>query len=253
MTENAVEAEKHDDLDKHLQKYFLCEDWRNNTVRTSRDKLKRYASFDYCYNYFYSFKSNPQELASRANMQMSCLQLGFYLASWGMLRGSSFMLQISAMGYKKIITLIAEDSNNLWEIDVDNYDDTNVKLIIDFRDKLAGGLITQSRLAGVKDPVIPSDTLTSKIMLGVFGNVPAYDTFFINWIKSVPEIKPQKFNEKSLLSIKKYYDKYLKESMQSIQVNTIDFTEEQPSNIHYTQAKLIDIYGFSKGGGTSES
>lgn len=253
MAENAVVAEKLVDFEKHLQEYFKCENWRDDYKRAEKDKFKRYASFDYCYNHFYSFKNNPLELASRANMQMSCLQLGFYLASWGMLRGSSFMLQISAKGYEKIITHIAESSNNLWDIDIDNYDETKVKLLIGFRDELAEILIDQSSLAEVVGPVTPSDTLTSKIMLGVFGNVPAYDTFFVNWIKSVPEIKPQIFNEKSLLSIKKYYDKYLKESMQSIQVKTIDFTEEQKSNIHYTQTKLVDIYGFSKGGGTTES
>ena len=180
---------------------------------------------------------------------MSCLQLGFYLASWGMLRGSSFMLQISAMGYKNIIKLIAGGPNELWEIDVDNYDEASVKLLISFRDKLTETLIDQSSLAGVSGTVTPSDTLTSKIMLGVFGNVPAYDTFFVNWIKSVPEIKPQIFNEKSLLSIKKYYDENLKESMQAIMIKTIDFTDELPSNIHYKQAKLVDIYGFTKGGG----
>lgn len=51
----------------------------------------RYASYDYCFNYFQSFYNNGTvvELASEANLQMSCLQLGFYLASWGMLRGSS--------------------------------------------------------------------------------------------------------------------------------------------------------------------
>lgn len=49
----------------------------------------RYASFDYCFNYFQSFREarNIAALASSANLQLSCLHLGFYLASWGMLRG----------------------------------------------------------------------------------------------------------------------------------------------------------------------
>lgn len=58
---------------------------------------KRYASFDYCYNYFQEFyeNNNTKALASKENIQMSCLHIGFCLASWGMLRGSSFLLQKS--------------------------------------------------------------------------------------------------------------------------------------------------------------
>lgn len=59
---------------------------------TQRLPNQRYSSFDYCYNYFYSFyKVNKiSELANEKNLQNSCLQLGFYLASWGMFRPSSF-------------------------------------------------------------------------------------------------------------------------------------------------------------------
>lgn len=42
----------------------------------------RYASFDYCFNYFQSFRGRASELISEENLEHSCLQLGFYLASW---------------------------------------------------------------------------------------------------------------------------------------------------------------------------
>ena len=43
----------------------------------------RYASFDYCYRYF-RCSTSDQLLA---DMEKSCLTVGFYLASWGMFRG----------------------------------------------------------------------------------------------------------------------------------------------------------------------
>ncbi len=49
----------------------------------------RYTSFDYCYNYFRTTNDLNQDI------EKSCLVLGFYLASWGMFRGSSFLLQHS--------------------------------------------------------------------------------------------------------------------------------------------------------------
>ncbi len=85
--------------------------------------LERYASFDYCYNYFQTFYENNEvdRIASKENMQSSCIQLGFYLASWGMYRGSSFLLKKSAKCFEPVIQKISTFNNNIWEIDVDKY------------------------------------------------------------------------------------------------------------------------------------
>jgi len=68
-----------------------------NGKNRGRKPNERYASFDFCYNYFYSFykENRLSELANGQNLQTSCLQIGFYLASWGMMRGSSFLLEKS--------------------------------------------------------------------------------------------------------------------------------------------------------------
>ncbi|OOR92777.1 hypothetical protein B0181_01185 [Moraxella caviae] len=52
-----------------------------------RDVLHhRYLSFDFCYHYFYNINTSTQD------REKSCYVLWSYLASWGMLRGSSFLL-----------------------------------------------------------------------------------------------------------------------------------------------------------------
>ena len=86
----------------------------------------RYTSFDYCYNYF---KTNSSEYILK-NMEKSCLVLGFYLASWGMLRGSSFILQKSIKFYEPIIKYITELDRSYWSIDVDNYTVENINKIL---------------------------------------------------------------------------------------------------------------------------
>jgi hypothetical protein len=50
----------------------------------------RYASFDYCFNYFQEARESGDtaQLADGEHRMLSCLQLGFFLASWGMMRGS---------------------------------------------------------------------------------------------------------------------------------------------------------------------
>ncbi len=65
---------------------------------TDRSPEGRYASFDYCFNYFQDARERDElhGLADGNGLLLSCLQLGFYLASWGMMRGSSRLLQKSA-------------------------------------------------------------------------------------------------------------------------------------------------------------
>lgn len=127
---------------------------------------ERYASFDYCYNYFYSFfkEDRLSELATADNIQVSCLQIGFYLASWGMMRGSSFLLEKSVRHYKNLIIAISEMDPKLWEIDVNNYTNENIQMLLKCKKDIIQALGEEKN---------PTDTLVTKIMLGVFANVPA--------------------------------------------------------------------------------
>ena len=49
----------------------------------------RYCSWEHCYAQFYEARQNPE----KPNVDNLSLHLAFYLASWGMYRGSSFLLQ----------------------------------------------------------------------------------------------------------------------------------------------------------------
>jgi len=194
---------------------------------------ERYASFDYCYNYFYSFYKEKKlsELADEENLQASCLQLGFYLASWGMMRGSSFLLEKSVSNFKNLIITISEMDSKLWEIDADNYSEENISLLLNCKQQITNALGEHNK---------PSDTLVTKIMLGVFANVPAFDTFFSR------SFKIWTFNKKSLLKINGFYN-LNKKTIDSFKINTFNFSSSEETDIIYTKAKLIDMYGFMDG------
>jgi hypothetical protein len=95
---------------------------------------ERYTSFDYCFNYFQSFRESGtiKDISHEKNMQESCLQLGFYLASWGMFRGSSTLLQKSLKIFIPVINLIASTDAEIWDIDADRYTPDNIEKIIEF-------------------------------------------------------------------------------------------------------------------------
>src|SRR5207247_708202 len=160
-----------------------------------RQALERYASFDYCYNYFREFREQERipEIDSPENIQLSRLQLGFYLVSWGMLRGSSFLLEKSRKFYEPLIRNIAQFDSRIWDIDVDRYTGENIELLLSCRKIITDSLGEENK---------PSDTLVTKIMLGVFGNVPAFDDFFRKGFGT------HAFVKKSLALIADFYKNY---------------------------------------------
>src|SRR5258706_1614886 len=194
---------------------------------TGRHADGRSASFDYCFNHFQSFREEDkvQKLAEAGNMEMSCLQLGFYLASWGMLRGSSFLLEKSLRFYQPLIRGIATFDRRIWDIDADSYDDENIAVLLDCQDMIIESFGRENN---------PSDTLVSKILLGVFGNVPAFDRFFR---KGFPV---HSFGRKSLRVIAKFYEEN-RAGIGKIEICTFDYATGNPTHRKYPKAKLIDM------------
>jgi hypothetical protein len=194
----------------------------------------RDASFDYCFNYFQSFRERGllHELYNEDNMQTSCLQVAFYLASWGMLRGRAFLGQRSSHVYRDVVRTIATADHRVWEVDVDQYDSLETRLLLmDFKQKLVHALGPENK---------PTDTLVTKIMLGVFANVPAYDRYFRR------AVGVGSFNEKSLLKLFDYYVTN-KLSIDSQCIRTLDFHTGSETDRMYTNAKIVDMAGFMAG------
>jgi hypothetical protein len=195
---------------------------------------ERYASFDYCFNYFQAFRkrNKVRDLASRKHMELSCLHVAFYLASWGMFRPSSFLLQKSVKFYEPLIREIAKTKKELWKIDVNSYDDKSIETLLGF-----GKRVVVSLSLG-KD--VKRDTLVTKIMLGVFGNVPAFDSNFKRGFGKYI------FGERSLKVLKKFYE-LNKSTFENQHIYTIDFTTGKRTGFLYTNSKLIDMVGFVEG------
>ena len=209
-----------------------------NGKNKGRKPEERYASFDFCYNYFYSFYKENRllELANEQNLQMSCLQIGFYLASWGMMRGSSFLLEKSVKNFTDLIIAISKMERKRWEIDVEDYNKENILILLNCKEEIIEALSKNDRKT--------SDTLVTKTMLGVFANVPAYDGNFKNFMKKNNYC--QTFNQTSLNQIKMFYKKN-KKIFDSYEIYTFNFLTSKKTNIIYTKAKLIDMCGFIEG------
>jgi hypothetical protein len=144
-----------------------------------RKESSRYTSFDYCFNYFQHFKRTGRlhEIASIENIEKSCLHLGFFLASWGMFRMSGKLgRNINAKHFQPLLKEVSRwsgqhDSARIWDIDVPDYADPEIREFLFGRYQQIKCLV---HVRGQKT----YRTLATKIMLGIFGCVPAFDSYF---------------------------------------------------------------------------
>ena len=218
---------------------MMCQSDIEAVVESYKNKLNptdRYTSFDYCYNYFH------QVTDLNKDVEKSCLVLGFYLASWGMYRGSSFLLKHSAKYLLPTIEYLSllDKDEPIWRIDVDAYTEENIKAIIEVYNEIIKRLI----------PNRESDlTLVTKVILGVFGVVPAFDNYFCSTFRLLSNGKCgfRRLNANSLKLIHEFYlaNKIVIDSL-SDSTFTTDFATGLKTNIKYPKAKIIDMYGFSK-------
>ena len=216
---------------EHERRFRLLNIERNVQIYLGdRRPTARYTSFDYCFNHFQSHRTlDPARLASPSGMELSCLHLGFFLASWGMLRASATLLNQSIKHYAPAIDVTASVDPGVWEIDAHNYTDDSIELLEETASRLRAALFDGA-----------SNTLITKIMLGVFGCVPAFDTFFRRGFRVAT------FGRTSLRKVARFYEENA-EVVEANRVPTLDFASGAETARQYTRAKVIDMIFFIEG------
>ncbi|MBQ7209750.1 MAG: hypothetical protein IJS05_02500 [Paludibacteraceae bacterium] len=207
----------------------------------------RAASYDFCYGYF---QAHCHELSK--NIELSCLHLWSYLASWGMLRGSGKLISNCSM---KVLTDVIMYLDSLhdsdWILDVDDYSDEDKRdRIIEIYNDLSSK-IRSIKVDGALVGVNATITLVTKIMLGTIGCVPAFDDFFSSTFRSEfatdkPHCGFRILNSNALLHIHTFYLEN-KEALKDVMIPVIDFNGNPMPGLFYKKAKLIDMFGWNVG------
>jgi hypothetical protein len=201
------------------------------------DEFHRFKSWDNCFEAFKVFKQTDNH----------SLELAFYLASWGMYRGSSGLLQKNHLIHKGAVDIIFSKTNQRLkcnrgtEVSLENVD-----AILEMKRKLADYYGSVYFTKGAADPrsISPTDTLISKIILGTLSCVPAYDRYFIDGLKEM-KMTNKKFNEASLKELFTFVDDN-KSDIEVAQKKIMDKTKS-----HYPVMKVLDMYfwqiGYDRG------
>jgi hypothetical protein len=201
------------------------------------DPSHRYRSWEHCYGYFRQHASFDHDIAS--------LHLAFYLASWGMYRGSSALLWKDYTIHKPAVSKILEAKyGTLWDLHFGDsgHDNTTAKLIISLSDELKKVYHKQIKsVNGKKKHYQPTETLITKVLLGTVGCTPACDQFFITGFRQ--ELKFSRFSKKFLCRAFQFYrenEPAFLETRKAI---------EKQGGIYYPPMKLVDMYFWELGRG----
>ena len=153
----------------------------------TKDEFHRYKSWDNCFKAFSASKQT----------EIQILELAFYLASWGMYRGSSGLLQKNHLIHKGAVDIVfSKTSQKLKCNQTTEVKRENINAILEVKNELTEhySSIYFTKGADIPKPISPTDTLLSKIMLGTLGCVPAYDRYFIDGLKEM-KMQHTGFNE----------------------------------------------------------
>lgn len=191
----------------------------------------RSRSWEHCYRVFRDARTDPSP-----DYDYLSLHLAFYLASWGMYRGSSFLLQ---KDYKVLSPIVEEilkpEYDCLFGLACADVRNSDVwKQLKKLSDDIAYHFWPiRNEVAGRKVASNVSPVLITKILMGTLGCVPAYDRFFQDGV-AIYKVTTREYSRNSLLKLVDFYEEYndrLEEARRGMRTD----------DLVYPQMKLLDM------------
>ena len=191
----------------------------------------RSRSWEHCYRVFRDARTDPSP-----DYDYLSLHLAFYLASWGMYRGSSFLLQ---KDYKVLSPIVEEilkpEYDCLFGLACADLRESEVQ---DSLEKLHKYIAKHFRpirneVAGRAVASSVSPVLITKILMGTLGCVPAYDRFFQDGVATY-KVTTREYSLDSVLRLVDFYEEHndrLEDARRGMQCE----------DLTYPQMKLLDM------------
>ena len=174
--------------------------------------------------------------------------MAFYLASWGMYRGSSFLLQYDYTIHTSVVKeILKSEYNTLFGLECKELNNEQTSSLLKKLNSEISAIYNPFRLE-LKETEVTQDIstiLVSKVLLGTLGCVPAYDRFFVDAVKK-NEVTTGNYNIASLHKLIKFYEEHQEklEKLRSEFLIKYEFDGKEKT-LDYPQMKLLDI-GFWK-------
>lgn len=192
-----------------------CSDIQNNRV----------FSYDICRQHFAPTLSG--------NKDEDAVYLFAFLSSWGMLRNTGLM-NISPYGLSNTVQAIYENFEYFKNNDIFSIKDKEISVFVENFEKIAEAL--------GRDKIASSNTMVSKIILGVWGSMPALDT---NFNKAFGFYQATKI-KKVIRELRETFKNIPEADSSKIHSSLLEaYGKLNPE--YYGKPKLVDTYGFYVG------
>jgi len=201
-----------------------------------KHKNHRYMSWEHCFNAF----QKPEHSTDKDYLS---LQLAFYLASWGMYRGSSALLWKDYKIHYETVNII-QGYDTIRCCSDKEIDKNQIEKIITAKDDIAKHYreveyIKPTNEGEKKGFITATDTLITKILLGTLGCVPAYDRLLLIGLKE--EKIEKSFNKKSLNSLFDFINNNIAD------LKAVQEKINQKEGCYYPIMKIVDMYFWEVG------
>ena len=216
-----------EDACSYIQSYY---------EESKKDGPNRYLAWDYCFLAF----SNNRFKTDAPTVDYLALNLGMYLANFGMYRRSTFLLYCNYKVHIPAVLILQEKKYApLHGITAENLcKEENLILLEELGNRIRKTYEDQP-IEKNKQDITVTDTLVTKILLGSLACVPAYDQFFNKTLKKY-HIANAVFTRKSVYSIASYYCDH-KNIFDSLRPT------DTPAGLIYPDMKLIDMCFWAAG------
>ena len=180
-------------------------------------------------------KIKPDDISPEKIDSLS-LHLGFFLASWGMMRGSTDLLQYDYKVHIPAVKIILRH-HSLYGMELD--------ALCEQKDTEFSELCNDIREAYTEKQKRPfnnvTNTLASKIIMGTFGITPAYDDFVTTAIREY-KIASGTFGVNSLKKLSEHFSANFKNEVDGLlrELQKADKSDDNECK-YYTRAKVIDM------------
>ena len=273
---------------QHFIDDFMSHNFQNAVTVDGYDiSSHRYRSWEICRKAFDQYKNNglptdPQK--KEGVVDYLALQLAFYLASWGMYRGSSFLLYLDYTVHKPVVELLLKvrykhlfDSDALISNHIDLLkkgkatENSEYITLLFGRDGKSGitkdlteyyekwrKAVEEKRIEPTPDLFSGraetnsslSTVLVTKILMGVYGCIPAYDRYVCSGLKT--QNICQTYSKKGVLHLlKEIKNKELLSMLYDIREDMkVSHTNHSYNIDNYTYMKMMDmvLWGIGSGG-----
>ncbi len=202
-------------------------------------RYPRYQAWEFLWEHLHRCGSF-NDAGSGKNIETTALHLGFYLANWGMFRGSSKLLNVNLSFFTDFIEYLnANVESEFWDLKLEDFRMRSEMATHKFDNTVSA---IKGFEGGSKARISWTPTLITKILLGLWGQCPALDQFYILGFRSFskqqrlrigPDCSGRHLNTLAKLAHEERWP--------------LDGFRTQKLNLHYPPGKVLDMAFFNYG------